>query len=211
MGKYNTYSAAQQDFLKDNASLLSRSELAAAFNKRFGTAKSVRAIKSYCNARGWGAKTNGKFKRGNVSWQKGLSTEEFKAHYTQESYRRMRQKVADANKTKSIGDEIVIDGEPWVVASLDYSKPYYERRVPKRRYVWEQAYGAIPKDHCIINLDRDHLNCKLENLYCMPTRFRTILSKNGWWFADAQLTLTAIKWCELFYAIRGLGKTEDNT
>lgn len=201
MAIYNTYSVEQEEFLKANAPLMSRKDLTAQFNAKFGTDKSVRAIKSYCVARHYNASSDGRFKDGNVSWQTGLGKEEYKAHFSEGSFKRSIEKMIDANKTKKIGDEIIKDGQPFVIVSTDYSLPYDQRRQPKRRVVWEQLHGEIPKDHCIINLDGNPMNCDPSNLYCMPTRFRPLLAKNKWWFGNAELTLTAIKWCELFYTI----------
>ena len=206
MAVYNTYTKEQQEFLKNNALLMSRKYLTDAFNAYFKTDKSVSAISSYCNFKGWNSSNDRKFKKGNVPWQTGVTGEEFRSHYTKESYDRMIHGAVETNKTKGIGDEIVIDGVPWIVISLDYSKPYWERRVPKRRVVWEQAHGEIPKDCCIINLDRDQLNCKIENLYCMPIKFRTVIAKNKWWSTNPQATLAAIKWCELFYVMKDFGR-----
>lgn len=208
MAKYNVYSVEQKHFLKDNAPCMSRAELTSAFNKQFGTKKSILAIKSYCIARGWKSNNDGRFKKGNISWQTGIRGDQFKSHFTKESYKRMRRKVSDANKTRKIGDEVIIDGQPWIVVSLDYSKPFHERRMPKRRYIWEKTHGVIPKDCCIINLDRDYLNCNIDNLYCLPIRYRTLLAKNGWWSTDPEITLTAIKWCELYYAIVDVHKED---
>lgn len=202
MGVYNTYSIEQERFLKENASLMSRKQLTELFNERFGTDKSVRAIKSYCNSRGYNSSSDGRFQEGHASWQTGICGEEFKAHYTEQSFTRLLDPMKQANKTHKIGDEIIIDGEPWVVTSLEYGVPFCERRQPKRRVVWEKLFGEIPQDHCIVCLDGDPMNCDPSNLYCMPIRFRPILAKNKWWFGNAELTLAAIKWCELYYALK---------
>ena len=202
MARYNTYSVEQEEFLKANAPLLSRKELTERFNERFGTTKNVRAIKSWCNNRGYNSSSDGRFQDGNVSWQTGLSGEEFKSHYTKESFQKLIDPMQQGKKTKKIGDEIIKDGEPYIIVSVDYSLPHDKRRQPKRRVVWEQLHGEIPKDHCIICLDGNPMNCEPSNLYCMPIQFRTVLAKNQWWFGNAELTLTAIKWCELYYAIK---------
>lgn len=202
MATYNTYSGEQQAFLKENAPLMSRKELTERFNEKFKVNKSVLAIKSYCNFRGWNSSEDGRYKVGHTSWQTGLRGEDFKAHYTKESFQRGIEGMRQANKTRKIGDEIIIDGEPWIVTSLEYGVPFWDRRTPKRRYVWEQLHGEIPKDHCIINLDGNPMNCDPTNLYCLPTRFRPLLAKNKWWFGNAELTLTAIKWCELYYTLQ---------
>lgn len=205
MATYNTYPAEQEQFLKENAPLMSRKELTERFNREFGTNRSVSGIKAFCNSRGYNSSADGRFKKGDVSWQKGLSSEEFKSHYTEESFQRGIEGMRQANKTKKIGDEIIIAGVPWIVTSLEYGVPFHERRQPKRRVVWEQLHGEIPKDHCIVCLDGDPMNCAPENLYCMPIRFRPIMAKNRWWSTNPELTRTAIKWCELHYALKDVG------
>ena len=44
-------------------------------------------------------------------------------------------------------------------------KPEGRRMMPKHRWLWEQAYGPIPKGHNVQFKDGDTLNCVLENLY----------------------------------------------
>lgn len=202
MATYNTYPAEQQAFLKENAPLMSRKELTKRFNEKFDANKSVLAIKSYCNFRGWNSSSDGRYKDGHISWQTGLRGEDFKSHYTEESFQRGIEGMRQANKTRRIGDEIIIKGVPWIVTSLEYGIPFCDRRIPKRRYVWEQLHGEVPKDHCVICLDSNPMNCDPSNLYCMPKRYRVMLAKNNWWFKDKELILTAIKWCELFCAIK---------
>lgn len=208
MAVYNTYTEEQQEFLKNNALLMSRKQLTELFNAYFKTDKSVRAIKSYCNSRGWYSSDDGKFKKGNVSWQTGLTKQEFRSHYTEETYNKMIRAAVETHKTKKIGDEIVIEGVPWIVISLDYSKPYWKRRIPKRRFVWESVNGPIPKGFRIINLDQNQMNCRIENLYCVPARFITVMSRNKWWSTNPQITLAAIKWCELFYVLKEIKENE---
>lgn len=202
MATYNTYSIEQEVFLKNNAPLMSRKELTERFNETFGTTKSVRAIKSYCNNRGYNSSSDGRFKDGNVSWQTGLRGDDYKSHFTEKSFQQGIRGMLQANKTRKIGDEVIIDGVPFVVTSLEYGVPFHERRQPKRRVVWERLHGEIPKDHCIVCLDGDPMNCSPSNLYCMPIRFRPLLAKNKWWFGNSELTLAAIRWCELFYALK---------
>ncbi len=43
-------------------------------------------------------------------------------------------------------------------------KPEGRRMMPKHRWLWEQAHGAIPKGHIVIFKDGDTMNCVLENL-----------------------------------------------
>ena len=57
------------------------------------------------------------------------------------------------------------------------------------------------------NLDMDVKNCEIGNLYPVNRKVNFMMAKNGWYQQDKELTLTAIKWCELFYAMKGDGKS----
>ena len=202
MATYNRYSPEQEAFLKTNAPFMSRKELTELFNARFDTNKSELAIKSWCNARGFNSSNDGRFKDGHCSWQTGLTKEDFKSHYSEKSFDKMLHNMKESNKTHVIGDEIIRHGIPHIVISTDYNKPFHERLMVKRRYVWEKAYGQIPDDHMVIHLDGDHMNCDLSNLACIPTKYRPLLNKNHWLGNSKDVTLTAVKWCELFYATK---------
>ncbi len=73
--------------------------------------------------------------------------------------------------------------------------------INKARYVYEQAHGEIPKDHQVIFLDSDHLNFDLANLYCIPTKYMLLMNRNNWCTEDREITLAAIKYCELYYML----------
>ena len=208
MATYNRYPEEQQDFLRINAPVMSRKELTEQFNAKFGTNKTERAIKSYCNARGFNSSNDGRFKDGNRSWQTGLSKEEFKSHYTDESFSRLTNNMIEANKTRKVGDEIVKRGLPYIVISDDYSVPQDDRIMLKRRYIWEQAHGKIPETHMILNLDGNPMNCELSNLACVPIKYRPLLNKNRWLGKSKDLTLAAVKWCELTYVLKDFREGE---
>lgn len=203
MATYNRYTAEQQDFLREHCREMSRQELADSFNAKFGSTKSAGAIKSYCNLRGWYCGSDGRFQNGYRSWQTGLSKEEFRSHYSEDSYRKMVCTMREANKKLRVGDETMRHGIPMIVTSDDYTLRFEKRLTFKRRYVWEQANGPIPNGHRIIHLDGNPLNCELENLYCIPDKMVPILNKNHWLTSSREHTLAAIKLCELAIALNG--------
>lgn len=65
------------------------------------------------------------------------------------------------------------------------------------KVVWEKANGKKPDGTQIIFLDGDKTNCNLDNLYCVSGRVHRELIKNKWRFSDPEMTLLAIKQCEL--------------
>lgn len=71
--------------------------------------------------------------------------------------------------------------------------------VNKARYIYEQAFGKIPKDHQVVFLDGNKQNFELSNLYCIPVQYMLMMNRNHWFTTNRDLTLTAIKLCELNY------------
>lgn len=120
-------------------------------------------------------------------------------------------KIGESNCsiTFPVGHESIRNnGEIYVKVSDNYipgrtptmsKNPNYRR---KKDLIWEEKYGTIPNGYLIINLDMDKLNLSIENLYCIPRKIGLLMSKNGWWSKNADITLTAIKYCELWYAIK---------
>lgn len=73
----------------------------------------------------------------------------------------------------------------------------------KSHIVWEQHYGSAPPEgYTIVFLNRDTKDCRIENLYAVSPRVMREMSKKKWWSTDGELTLAAIRWCELFYALK---------
>lgn len=193
------YTSEQKLFLQENSAGLTRKELTCRFNEKFSTSIPERTITAYCNRRGWFSGNDGRYKNGNVPWHAGLYGDDYKSHFSEESLQKLRE-CLDGSKYK-VGDEIIRHGEIMVVVSTDYSIPYSRRLKFKRRVVYEEAYGPIPEGYKIIHLNGDHTDCSLDNLYCIPNRYIPLINHNGWLMDNREHTLTAIKLCELHYAL----------
>ena len=83
---------------------------------------------------------------------------------------------------------------------------YRECWIYKHKKVWEEANGPIPEDGVIIFLDGDGGNCNLENLYCVSKKINAMMSRYKWHFENVEMKKAAIKWCELYYALKGGAK-----
>lgn len=105
------------------------------------------------------------------------------------------------NTKYKVGDEFFIAGEWRVLTSTEEGVPILQRSEYKKRILWEKAYGEVPENHCFIYLDGDKRNCELENLACVPLIWMRIMTKNGWIKGEKEITLSAIKWCELHYSL----------
>lgn len=121
----------------------------------------------------------------------------------------MFKKGEQRSKMYEIGDERVYNGYVWVkVNDIQHSgkisaEEFRENWIPKQRYVYEKHYGKIPKGHIVVFLDSNVMNFSPDNLYCIPRKINVVMNKNQWFTTNPVNTLTAIKWCELFYALKG--------
>lgn len=68
----------------------------------------------------------------------------------------------------------------------------------KSKYMYEQYHNEkVDTDEVVVHLDKNKNNFNIENLYKIKRHVYLHLTKRNWHYADADLTLTRIKWCEL--------------
>lgn len=94
-------------------------------------------------------------------------------------------------------DENVSD--TWIrrkLFDLGISKEY-------KKFVWERQNGKIPKGYTIINLNNDDSDNSIDNLYLVSQKAKKLMKKNNWISCDKNLTMVAIKYCELYYKLKG--------
>lgn len=74
---------------------------------------------------------------------------------------------------------------------------------PKQKVIWEQHNRSVRDDEVVVFLDGDKTNLNPDNLYCISRKIMRIMNLNRWFAKSREHTLTAIKWCELYYAMYG--------
>lgn len=80
-----------------------------------------------------------------------------------------------------------------------YQEPYWK---PKQKKAYEDFHGPVKKGGIIVFLDQDHANFSIENLYCVNRKILAVMNKNKWFTDSREHNLAAIRWCELFYALK---------
>lgn len=60
------------------------------------------------------------------------------------------------------------------------------------RFKWQQAYGPIPKGHCLVFKDNDPLNCELDNLLLVTRNELKELNRYGLNTAEGEYKETAL-------------------
>jgi len=180
--KDHQYSEEQKKFLKENIGFYTYKELTEEFNKKFGTNQSHGNISDLCLKR-LGVKRNKPY-----VFQKGRK--DFSAH--------------------PIGKEVFNGQNIWVKVKDDYisekeninskqSSPNWRK---KHILIYEKHYGIIPNGSVVVFLDQNKKNCEIDNLYLTTRRINFLMVKNKWHKKNRKQTLTAIKWCELYYAMK---------
>ena len=70
-----------------------------------------------------------------------------------------------------------------IQVKVDEVNPYTGARgrmKPLRIVVWEQSHGPVPDGHCVVHLDGDPANCRLDNLTCVPRAVLARLNQMHW-------------------------------
>lgn len=111
-------------------------------------------------------------------------------------------------KTRKIGTEMNYNGYIWIKYNdikhdgvVNYNA-FKENWMPKHRYIYMQLHGEIPDGYFVIFLNNDKSDFDPDNLYAVPRNIHQMMCKNRWYTDNSDNTLAAIKYCELFYALR---------
>ena len=111
------------------------------------------------------------------------------------------------NKKYKVGDE-KFEGGYYYIKVKEYertgkfdNKKQKQCWKQKQRVIWENYHNQeIPDDCQIVFLNGDRSDFNIENLYCVKKKYLPYMERNHWFSDNPELTLTAIKLCELIYA-----------
>lgn len=156
--------------------------LASEFNSTFHRSKPISAIREKCtkSLKLTGMDNLGRFKKGH----------DLKGQLPIGTIRRM----ADGTRYIKVKDS------KHSYKMSGYQEPYW---LPIQKKVWQDHYGEVPEGKMVIFLDGNRDNLDINNLYCIDRKISAVMAKNRWYTNSIEHTLTAIKWCELFYAMKG--------
>ncbi|MBR6670353.1 MAG: HNH endonuclease [Ruminococcus sp.] len=174
--KHYPFTPEQDAWLYKHAAEYSNyTEVAAAFNARFHTHKTERGIQTHCAKFLRFISGRQAFKKGRITWNNApIGTETVRSN----GYTYV--KITDTGKKNT-----------------DY--------IEKHRLIWEQYHNRkVPEGHVIVFLNSDKADFSIDNLYCIPRRISTVMSNNNWFTESREHTLTAIKWCELHFALKSM-------
>ena len=177
--KSHNFTSEEEDWIRDNYhKFMGYSDLTNEFNRIFKKNKTIQSIQAKCTKRMnlYGMPNSGLFQNGHIQEQCPIGTIRKATFGTY-------IKVKD-----SMGSHL-----------SGYAEPYW---IPIQKKIWQDHYGEVLEGKMVIFLDGDRENLDIENLYCIDRRISAIMAANKWYTNSREHTLTAIKWCELHYALK---------
>ena len=159
----------EQDFFREFVQGHSWKEIQAEFYKRFNKHITLNQVKGYLTRNGLKTGTDGRFKKGQTSHNKGI-----KGWYAQGMERNWFKKGNVPRNHKPVGSERVnVDG--YVEIKVEEPKKWQL----KHRYIWEKENGKIPKGMLLIFKDNNKLNIDLDNLMLISKAENAVINGAG--------------------------------
>lgn len=188
-GESSMYTLEQREFIKNNLSGKTVSELTEIFNDKFGTDFKVNQIKHY--------KKNNKLKSGvDCRFKKG-QTNNYKIKGISEGFKiNQFRKGNISHNTLSVGSEVItIDGYTKIKIGNPNKWKY------KHIFIWEKSNGAMPEGHVIIFADKDKSNFNIDNLILISKAELLTLNRYRLIKEDAELTKTGLVVAKIYRKI----------
>lgn len=180
------FTAEQEQWLRDNYhSVDTYEELTMRFNERFGTSRKKESIREKCCKR---------------LGLKGIISK------TTYGNKEKEQLPIGTIRKSQVATYIKVLPVPNGTHFTGYAEPYW---LPLQKKIYQDAFGPIDSGKMVCFLDNNPENFELDNLYCIDRRISALMSSNHWWTDSKLHTLTAIKWCELYYVLKAI-RTQTN-
>lgn len=164
-GRAIIYSAEELDWIEANRHRL-RKEAHADFVVRFGRSDiSLTNYGALCKRKGWTTGRTGQFVKGQMAHNKGRKMP-FNAN---SAATRFKRGSTPPNTLPMWSERISKDG--YVEMKVPLRNPHTgakTRFMHKHRYLWEEANGPVPDDHCLKAIDGNKLNTDPTNWAAIP-------------------------------------------
>ena len=190
--KHRKYKDEHIEFVKANVKGITLKELTNRFNIKFNmnvSESAIANIKSKYNLQS--GIVGGQFVKGQTSFNKGKKWCEFMSEEGQRNSRKTTFKKGNipAN-ARIIGSERIDKNGYILIKTQDGHKN--KNWIRKHRYLYEQAYGKVPKGHKVIFANGDNRNFDLDNLISVSDAEELIMNRNNLFKEDAELTKAGV-------------------
>lgn len=183
------YTKLEDQYLIENVKGITLKELTNKFNKQFSLDLSEGAIANRKVKLGiQSGIVGGQFQKGQESWNKGKKMSP--SQYKKAAPTMFKKGNIPANR-RPIGSERVDNRDGSILIKVQDGH-LQKNWMSKSRYVYEQAYGKIPKGHKIIFADGNNRNFELDNLVLISNAEELIMNRNNLFKQDKELTKVGI-------------------
>lgn len=192
-GRVRLLSEEQVAFIREQYPLLSRKDLVAALNARFGLSVSVGQLKSFIARQGITCGRTGRFEAGQQPWNTGTKG------VCKSNSGTFRQGNVPGN-LRPMGSERIDTKDGYVLVKVQERNPYTgapTRFKAKHVVGWEDLHGPVPKGHVVRFKDGDKTNCAPENLELVRQAVNLRLNQMGYADAPAELKPVAMAIAEV--------------
>jgi len=193
--KLHIYTNGQVDFITKNVIGRSCKELAEMVKEEFEINLTERQIHTFKKNRNLKSGLDGRFKKGQKVWNKGMKGLNIGGKETQ-----FKKGQIPINYRKVGSERINVDG----YTEIKVADP--NRWRAKHVVVWESKNGLVPKGHVILFGDRNKLNVDIDNLILVSRKQLVTLNKHNLIKRDADLTRSGILVADIFSRLSQLKK-----
>ena len=161
------------EFLKNNAAGRSTYELADMINEKFGPGTMTRdQVRTYMKARKIknGLSEQFRFKKGQISHNKGKKLEDFMSPEGIENSKKTRFKKGHIPYNKCDIGEIRINTDGYYIKKIKNTGTQAQRWAFLHRLIWEENRGPIPEGKMVEFADGNKLNVDINNLILTDRR-----------------------------------------
>lgn len=166
-------------------------EIQAAFILEFGWSISIGQVKGYMGNNGINNGLTGRFIPGQIPPNKGVKG----IHYPGCEKSWFKKGNISANY-RPVGSERIDRKDGYIRVKTKEPRTWEL----KHRVIWEQHHGAIPKGKCLIFLNGDKTDIRIENLALIDRKVSVRMNQSGLRYMDPDSTKAAIAVAELMSA-----------
>lgn len=167
-------------------------------NKVFGTNYKVSQVRGWCHAHHLPNGMDMKFPKGHVSFNKGR-----KGWCAPGCEKGWFKKGHRPHNSVGVDTEVIVD-DGYIKVKI--AEPNVWEL--KHRIVWQKVNGVIPEDSCLIFLNGDKTDCRIENLMLIKRSVLCVLNHEHLLFNDAAATKCGVTMAMIKSRVRELQKKD---